>query len=42
MATGRSGRVGNWVLHEVIHEYREKKKKQRGRIQLLSAKEAEL
>ena len=42
MATGRSERVGSWVLYEVIHEYREKKKKRRGRIQLLSAKEAEL
>jgi len=30
------------VLYEVIHEYREKKKKQRGKIQLVSAKEAEL
>lgn len=30
------------MLYEVINEYREKKKKQRGRIQLLRAKEAEL
>lgn len=42
MATGRSEKVGSLVLYEVIHEYREKKKKQRGTIQLLSAKEAEL
>lgn len=41
-ATGRSEKAGSWVLYEVINESREKKKKQRGRMQLLRAKEAEL
>ena len=39
MATGRSETVGSWVLCGVTHEYRERRRR---RIQLLSAKEAEL
>lgn len=38
----RSDRVGSWVLYRVIQKYREKKKKQGGRTQVLNSKEAEI
>lgn len=38
----RSDRVGSWVLYRVIQKYREKKKKQGGRTQVLSSKEVEI